>query len=183
MSRCYLHFRAFTLIEMLTTVALLVIVLGLMVSLARYVRATSSTRVTTELLRDLDRVMSLYISRHSTVPRVHPLIVAAVETDAIEDGPGMQRAALANNEQLLRALKTELAMGGSPLDGLPLGLYDGRTVRDAWGMPVVFMAHQNPSIGMAAEDRPFFFSAGPDRKYLTRDDNLYSYERPEDRPR
>ena len=29
---------------------------------------------------------------------------------------------------------------------------------------------------MASGDRSFFFSAGPDRKYLTRQDNLYSYE-------
>jgi hypothetical protein len=29
---------------------------------------------------------------------------------------------------------------------------------------------------MALGDRPFFVSAGPDRRFLTREDNLYSYE-------
>ena len=30
---------------------------------------------------------------------------------------------------------------------------------------------------MALENKPFFFSAGPDQRYLTADNNLYSYER------
>jgi hypothetical protein len=53
---------------------------------------------------------------------------------------------------------------------------------DAWGGPVVFMAHQHPSIGMAPGDRPFFFSAGPDGRYLSREDNLYSYESGQELP-
>jgi hypothetical protein len=34
----------------------------------------------------------------------------------------------------------------------------------------------HPSVGMAPDNRFFLFSAGPDRRYLTRDDNLYSYD-------
>src|SRR5438270_7231739 len=53
----------FTLIEMLTTVAVLVIVLGLMVSLARDVRTRSADRLTKDLLRRLDELVRQYQSR------------------------------------------------------------------------------------------------------------------------
>jgi hypothetical protein len=63
---------------------------------------------------------------------------------------------------------------------MPLSVYDHRTLRDAWGSPIVLMPGQHSLIGLApsraGQDQYFFFSAGPDRKYLTRDDNLYSYE-------
>src|SRR3954471_16721867 len=52
--------RAFTLIEMLTTVAVLVIVLGIMVSLARDVRTRSADRLTKDILRRLDTLVAQY---------------------------------------------------------------------------------------------------------------------------
>ena len=48
---------AFTLLEMLTTVAVLVIVLGLMVSLARHVRERAAVALTKDLIRRLDALM------------------------------------------------------------------------------------------------------------------------------
>src|SRR5439155_4475301 len=54
---------AFTLVEMLTTVAVLVIVLGLMVSLARDVRTRSAERLTKDLLRRLDVLVAQYRAR------------------------------------------------------------------------------------------------------------------------
>src|SRR5205809_3153380 len=65
--------RAFTLIEMLTTVALLVIVLGLMVSLARYVRTRSATQLTRELLVNLNEAIARYESTYAGVPPVDAL--------------------------------------------------------------------------------------------------------------
>jgi hypothetical protein len=44
------------------------------------------------------------------------------------------------------------------------------------------MPAMHPAIGMAPENRYFLFSAGPDRRYLTRDDNLYSYDRSSGEP-
>jgi len=38
------------------------------------------------------------------------------------------------------------------------------------------MPAMHRQIGMAPGNEWFFFSAGPDRQYLTRDDNQYSYE-------
>jgi type IV pilus assembly protein PilC len=60
---------------------------------------------------------------------------------------------------------------------MPMIYYDEVRVRDAWGSPIVFMTHMHPAIGMTSKGW-FFFSAGPDRQYLTRDDNLYSYDQP-----
>ena len=60
---------------------------------------------------------------------------------------------------------------------LPLSIYDGTTLRDAWGTPVVYVAMGAPSVGNARTGRPFFFSAGPDRQFLTVLDNQYSYDR------
>src|SRR4051794_1464097 len=76
--------RAFTLIEMMTTVAVLVIVLGLMVSLARDVRTRSAERLTKDLLARLDTLVEQYRRPLRTLPEdqrriypsVHPLVTA-----------------------------------------------------------------------------------------------------------
>src|SRR3954469_18550804 len=66
--------RGFTLIEMLTVVAGLIIVLGLMVSLAWDVRRQSSERLTKDLLVKLDVLMAQYIAHHKQLPQVTPLV-------------------------------------------------------------------------------------------------------------
>lgn len=178
--------RAFTLIEMLTTVAVLIIVLGLMVSLARYVRDRSAQQLTRELLRELDVLMGQYIKNNDKrMPPVDLLLPPDV-TDPKDDS-ALAEAAKRNNAQFVSYLKAdyrlqlrEPAGPPDPFDRQPISVYDRRTLRDAWGSPVVFMSGQHPRIGLApsvsGQDQFFFFSAGPDRKYLTRDDNLYSYE-------
>jgi type II secretory pathway pseudopilin PulG len=184
---------AFTLIEMLTTVAMLIIVLGLMVSLARYVRDRSAQELTRGLLRQLDSLMSQYADHYkdlkpaARLPKVEPLIPA--NTPAADE-LAMARTARMNNEQIIKALRndyrmhrTDPASPQDPLEKLPISIYDRGTLRDAWGSPIVFMPGQHNLIGLApsrsGEDQAFFFSAGPDRKYLTREDNLYSYDEPE----
>src|SRR5436305_4153289 len=62
--------RGFTLIEMLTTVAFLVIVLGLMVSLARDVRSRSADHLTKDVLRRLDNLVAQY--RAKCLPGLPP---------------------------------------------------------------------------------------------------------------
>jgi type II secretory pathway pseudopilin PulG len=158
---------AFTLIEMLTTVAILVIVLGLMVSLARDVRNRSAERVTKDVLVKLDRMMAQYVDRHAQgLPPITPLIAPGAGTgDAPLDDADLRVAALRNNADLALALRAQ----ASATDLAP-------SFFDAWGHPVVFMPRQHPAIGMAGGDRFFFVSAGPDGRFLTREDNLYSYE-------
>jgi type II secretory pathway pseudopilin PulG len=191
---------AFTLIEMLTTVAVLIIVLGLMVSLARYVRDQSANQLTADLLRKLDAAMWRYVDKNHHLPEVTPLIPdSGGEWDEIT----LHHTARRNNEEFVRALREYFipprsdAHGNTPdkpkpaagsgtalladpsneFGELPISIYDEVTLRDAWGDPIVFMAHDNAAIGMASREHPsFFFSAGPDHRYLTRDDNLYSYE-------
>ncbi len=70
-------------------------------------------------------------------------------------------------------------MSSDTFSGLPDSIYDEAALRDAWGTPIVFMPAMHPAIGMAPRNGRFFFSAGPDRRFLTQEDNLYSYEEAE----
>lgn len=159
---------AFTLTEMFTTVAILVIVLGLMVSLARDVRTRSAQELSRDLLARLDGAILAYHQRAGALPPVQPL-------DPNLDEGVVQRHASVTNLQVIRALRTQMDLTAA-LGELPLFIYDQRMVRDSWGSPVLFLPTHHPDIGLGVGDRPFFVSAGPDRQFLTRDDNLYSYE-------
>jgi Tfp pilus assembly protein PilE len=182
----------FTLIEMLTVVAALIIVLGLMVSLAWSVRRQSSERLTKGLLFKLDALMGQYVARHKQLPEVAPLVdTTRAATQGAEaelpDEETLLQAAELNNRDFVLALRSEAASaGGSPAPDLfgPLtgSMYDEVTLRDAWGTPIVFMPAMHPAFGMALGYRPFFVSAGPDRKFHTLDDNLYSYEQTAPQP-
>lgn len=171
---------------MLTTVAVLIIVLGLMVSLARYVRDRSAQQLTRNLLRQLDVIMGEYVEQANA--RKLPMVRSIIPEDSaiVEEAAIRQRARL-NNEDFVRVLRGPIARAWlapanrkhvrEQIGELPLSVYDEVTLRDAWGSPIVFMPREHRLIGMAPRGRPsFFFSAGPDRQYLTRDDNLYSYE-------
>jgi type II secretory pathway pseudopilin PulG len=190
--------RAFTLIEMLTTIAVLIIVLGLMVSLARNVRDRSAQQLTRDLLLKMSQVVAVYAESNG---RQLPAVTSIIPPEAYlpPEEPALALLAKKNNEEFVRALRQEMARiqlhegastgarrrgsrgrGGGVFGQLPLSVYDGLTLRDAWGSPIVFMPAAHRWIGIAPtegdEDAYFFFSAGPDRKFLTRDDNLYSYE-------
>jgi prepilin-type N-terminal cleavage/methylation domain-containing protein len=185
--------RGFTLIEMLTSVAALVIVLGLMIGLSRYVRKRSAQTLTKNLLRQLDGVVTEYARRHDqALPAVAPFppeqFVAAVSANspggklpadppAAADRDMLRRAAADNNHDLLAILKKEKNLAERLLAELPKSVYDKVELRDAWGSPVVFMPTKHPWVGTAPRDKAYFlFSAGPDRDYFTPVDNLYSYE-------
>ena len=173
---------AFTLVEMLTTVAVLVIVLGLMVSLARDVRTRSADRLTKDVLPRLDLLVAQYRQRslknipedqRKLYPAVKPLIGTELPEEAV-----LRANAMVNNTELIRTLKVQVDLAATAFSDLSIANYTEVNVLDAWGSPLVYMPHQHPLIGMAAGDRSFFFSAGPDRKFLSRHDNLYSYESP-----
>jgi type II secretory pathway pseudopilin PulG len=168
---------------MLTTVAVLIILLGLMVNLARYVRDRSAQQLTREVLTAVQAQMAQYLVSNGTYPPIEPLL-RPEQLDAQESA--LDGSAKANNEQLVAALKLDYRIR-NPMDlsdplekKCPISVYDRKSLRDAWGRPIVFMPRQHRLIGLApskeGQDQYFFFSAGPDRKYLTRQDNLYSYE-------
>ncbi len=166
--------RGFTLLEMLTTVAGLVIVLGLMVDLARYVRNDSSVKLTKQLLYQCDVLLAQYRLHHDgRTPAIAPFANAP---DHLNEATLQQRA-FENNRDFVAALRLEAGSGSDLFGGLPDSIYNEATLSDAWGSPIVFMPSMHREIGIAPQDRSFFFSAGPDRRYLTQDDNLYSYEK------
>ncbi len=166
--------HGFTLIELLTSIAVLVIVFGLMVSLSNFVRNNSATDLTVSLLRKMDDQLAQYSARFGgQFPPVPAFIPETGENEAT-----LAKIARQNNEAMVRALGSQANLGATVFAELPASVYDpeSHTLRDAWGSPIVFMPSMHPAIGMALDNRRFFFSAGPDRKYLTREDNLYSYE-------
>jgi len=183
--------RGYTLVEFFVTIAVLVIVLGLMVDLANRVRRNSADRLTRQLLQRLAALMQDYADRNDG--QLPPVTTLVAPNSAVPDEATLQLTARRNNADVVRILRGQFDLSHAsttnptardvlrarPQDvfaGLPLSLYDEVTLRDPWGNPIVFMPGQHPLLGMAPGDHFFFFSPGPDRKYLTRDDNLYSYE-------
>jgi hypothetical protein len=160
----------------MTTIALLVILLGLMVSLSRHVRAASADGLTKDVLRRLDAAMAVYVRQNKMLPFIPEFIAEGSPTPETQ----LRRAAERNDEAFIRVLKADGLLNGV-FDDLSIAYYDEVRVRDAWGSPIVFMSHMHPLIGMNPKGW-FFFSAGPDRQYLTRDDNLYSYDAPAPEP-
>lgn len=180
---------------MLATVAALVIVLGLMVSLARYVRRQASDQLTKQLLAQLDVLVRRYQSRYQMLPaapafvpepltqpytRPTPAGIPALSPPAgdesLPDEKVLQERAIANNRAFVAAMRTEARRYPAEFSNLPTPFFADGSLSDAWGMPLVFMAGLHPAIGMAMENHPFFLSAGPDRQFGTLEDNLYSYE-------
>src|ERR1051326_6601554 len=85
----------FTLIEMLTTVAVLIIVLGLMVSLARHVRNRSATLLTRDVLAHLDVALANYRSRF--VGQMPPVRALALQQVNMPGEQTLLRSAEGNN--------------------------------------------------------------------------------------
>lgn len=164
--------RAYTLLEMLTTIAALVIVLGLMVSLARHVRSTEAERLTRDVCQRLDQAMAQYIREHNAgkTPVVPALLAKGADEARLAD------TAAANNQAVVELLRKAAAPADSPLADLQAAVYDGHSVRDAWGSPIVFMPTGDQAVSIAPNNRWFFVSAGPDQRYLTTLDNINSYQ-------
>ena len=163
---------------MLTTVAVLIIVLGLMVSLARYVRNAMAVEVTKDLLHRIDAMMQQYSARHgNAVPAIAPFLPANLPAQQLPDELILRQNAEENNRSFVALLRSEGLLNDESFGGLPQSIYNDAMLRDAWGSPIVFMPAMHPGIGMAPQDKPFFFSAGPDGRYLTQENNLYSYEK------
>lgn len=141
--------RGFGLLELATALSFLVIVLGLFVSLARYVRAGSAERITRRMLLAAETRLEAADRR--------------VETGLQPPSAGAGEAAW-----------TAYAMGTNRTIGKILG-YD-EIVCDGWGHPIAYLPAGTTGIGTAPGNRPFFVSPGPDGRFLTQEDNVYSYE-------
>lgn len=188
---------------MFATVAALVILLGLMVSLARYVRREASDELTKQILTKLDVLVQQYQARYHMLPVVPPFVetradaarashatslpataaplLPAPADDTLPDEKTLQHNARANNRAIVAALRIEARRRFSDFSSLPASFFEEGFLPDAWGTPIVFMPSLHPAVGMAMENRPFFVSAGPDRQFRTLEDNVYSYESSEGR--
>jgi hypothetical protein len=163
---------------MLTTVAALIIILGLMVSLARYVRNALAVEISKDLLHRMDTLMQQYMTRHEGLtPQIPPFVAPGTQPRAVLDEQGLRHNAEENNRSVVSLFRSEGLLADASFGGLPQSIYNDSMLRDAWGSPIVFMPSMHPGIGMAPQDKPFFFSAGPDQQYLTQENNLYSYEK------
>ena len=163
--------EGYTLIELLTTVAVLVVVLGLLVSLAGDVRRRSADTLMRELLYRLDQEVVRNAELREALTRVPPLVKSS---GGVYDGEAVQRAALENSRasvRIWREVTKDLVVRDQPVS-----IYDEVTLRDAWGTPIVYMPAGALNVGMVPQSRAFFMSAGPDRSFTTLEDNLYSYE-------
>src|SRR5260221_402046 len=105
--------RAYTLIEMLTTIAVLVIVMGLMVRLARRVRAQSARALTESVLLKLDVLMAQYVSRNHRLPVVSSFVPEGMKEGERPEEPLLQRSALRNNRELVRVLRGQVDLEGA----------------------------------------------------------------------
>jgi len=169
---------------MLTTVAVLIIVLGMMVSLARYVRNAAALDLTKDLLHKLDSLVQQYRQEHKDAlghigptPNVTPFLPPGLPDDRLPAEQTLQQRAIENNRSFVQLFRGEGLLSTEAFGRLPQSIYSNDVLRDAWGSPIVYMASSHEGIGMALKGEPFFFSAGPDQQYLTQENNLYSYEK------
>jgi len=168
---------------MLTTVAALVIVLGLMVSLARYERRRSAENFTREDV--LARLDALLAKREIVENKAlqEALADSGTVTRLIRPSPQQPEEPLLqynggrNNTEFVQIFKKYV--GPRVFNDIPLSLYNptANTLVDAWGTPIVYMPAGALNVGISPQNRSFFMSAGPDRKFSSVVDNLYSYER------
>ena len=158
--------RGYTVVELFLTVAVLMMVLGLVVNLANRERSDALDRRTRRQLQRLAVAVGRYAAAHGgALPAVTPLVDPDPTAELSERA--VHSAAVLNADAVRRAL-------GWPPPADP----STDPLADPWGTPIAFMPRQSPLIGMAPGDRFFFVSAGPDRQFLTRADNVYSYDDP-----
>ncbi len=165
--------RGFTLVEVAVMAAGVALLMGVAVSLSHSVRDRSSVELTRNILDQLERASGAYIRQHHQPPVITPVLGPA--GDEVDESVILANA-LQNNREMLKVMQ----FTGSEL---PATVFDpgtgssGRkTLRDAWGSPIVLVVGRTQRLGLSPDDRPYFVSAGPDRKFLTREDNLYGYE-------
>ena len=182
------HRNGLALRELLLTLALLTIGFGLVVSLTRRVRSEAAFSLARRELLELEDALSAYRRTFGRLPDVPPLVPRAAATAsraAVTLRPGDEPLLRERAATTIAATVRALGLGAgpsrdnlSPLAGLSAMEFDGTTLLDPWGRPIAYLKSGRAEIGIAAGDAPFFFSAGPDGLYLTREDNLYSYEVP-----
>ena len=165
--------RGLGLIELLTLVAVLMIALALMVATARHVRATSATELTRKRMRALADAATAAIEKGVDPTMAMPTNLPGSPEDHL------RAFARTSSHRLDESIAAEAPVAVPALANAIVAAAAGRPeLDDAWGQPIALMPGQIPALGMAPDDGPFLVSAGPDGRFLTLSDNIYSYDLP-----
>lgn len=156
---------------MLAAGAFLVILLGLMIQLSRDVRHRSADQLTRQTLRKLQTALD----NHPDIQSLLETRITSIKSFSKTSEGDLKQLAAQNNQVFLSLFKEKGYI--QEFKEFPLSIYDGTSIKDAWGTPIVYWPSGMEGIGMAAQKRSFFISAGPDRSLGTLSDNLLSYEK------
>jgi len=190
--------RAFSLIEMLIVIGLVVLLASLTVVVGRSVIAKSKIDQCRQLLSTLDATLTEYQAERGGIP---PFVIrayippsgltsnagktrreVAAYLEQVKGFPGIDKqlgtidsSFLVQRQQIFTDLAGYQYAGTVAVDARP-------SVRDPWGMEILYI-HPNAqndvafkTLGKPVNERPYFMSAGPDEEYETLEDNVYSYE-------
>jgi hypothetical protein len=128
----------------------------------------------------MERLADVYVKAHGRYPDVDQVepVRAGGGADGASGVVAGPTTGPVGEMRRLGAAGRRAPGAGEGLGDLSPAIFDpsGPILRDAWGTPIIFVPGEHPLLGMAPRNAPFFLSAGPDRKFLTRGDNLYSYD-------
>jgi hypothetical protein len=157
---CRRRFAAgITRLSFVVLVAALSLTLAFVVALARHVRTTSADELTRERIIACAEQVRDWLSTAGTLDLERPVL----------SGSG-------DEEAYLRQFAMNQGRAAARSSGRVTADLTGW--RDAWGTPLLLLAGQHSQLGIAPGDAPFLLSAGPDRTFLSKSDNLYSYDQP-----
>lgn len=161
--------RGLGVIELLALVAILAVAFALMAATAGHVRSNSAMELTRKRMAALTEATAGLMER-GIDPRTPITFPSTHNSDAaLEDN--LVRFALESSRRLGKSLAEQPESLLAKAIGTP-------ELRDAWGRPIALLPQQFAAVGMAPEDGPFLVSAGPDGRFLTLSDNIYSYDLP-----
>lgn len=194
---------AFSLIEMMIVIGLVVLLAVITVVVGRSVVGKAKVDQCRQVLQTLDATLTEYQAERGGIPpfqvraymppsgigaseaRVRREI--AVYLEQVQGFTGIDKQlATIDSSFLVKRQQIYTDLAGYPYAGR-VSSDDRASVRDPWGMEILYIhpTEENEkafeAFGKPLNERPYFMSAGPDGEYETLDDNIYSYE--VDKPR
>lgn len=144
-----MHKHAFTLIEILVTIVIILILLSIAATVIPWALRNSEIQNTQTTLKNAALILQEYEIELNGSAASTADLVANVKNSSLKT--------------LLGAFHEKA--------------FDGNTLRDMWGNEVVLVkAGTTPAGAPHKQSADYFFSYGPDGKASTLEDNLYSYE-------
>lgn len=182
--------RAFTLMEMMIAIGVILILLGIGVMGFRALDKNAAQRATQATLDTAAGLLTEYEATGKPAATVSGTGGAVAFGDVNTSG-GDRTSAINNSETALRRLQN-VPRNKDALAKLPPKAYanqlDGtrrQALADAWGNPIVLVGPNGLTVGISGQSRtevapggrPFWASGGPDGNLNTGEDNLYSFRK------